>query len=256
MTERIYDLQRLADELEKQGRHKELSAAIRRAYNVASASTDLLKVQRNLQMIQRLQKPGGMPKAFSREEGGNLIEALFVSAVVVYSRATVSTPIARQPWWGPGKLSPDLKKTHETITTLRNKEFAHFGKGMNVEGEPLLAETLYFRPNSPSPINFRANRWATRPELIYRMERLTTFVQQEAKDRMKAHFESVAGQLHAIPKFDPALRDLVARFVVNDPRLKSIPEGPSEEDGPHRLQVWTTVQTRDLNLGKESGKDH
>ena len=247
MDEPIYDLQRLAKFLEAENRYPELTKAIRLAYTVASASTDLLRVKRNLELIIRLQTSGGMPPSLAADDGGNVIEALFVASVIVYSRATVTTPIARRSWWGPDKLPKDLRRTHDTVILLRDKEIAHFGKGSDVVGEPLLLEFLYFSPGDRSPINFRANNWSTRPELIYEMVALVAHVRRDAEKRMRVQFESVAKNLAEVRALDSKIVSLVRNFVINDPRFHREPPGEAVTEGANITRVWTTVQSRILD---------
>ena len=249
----IYDLGRLAAKLTEAGNHDALSTAIRQALTAASAATDLMKAEQHLVMIERLQAQGGMPNDFSTEEGGTLIGGLFLAAVVIYARATVTTPIDRWRWWGPEKLSAELRTTHNLCIHLRDKEFAHFGRGMPIDGEPLHMEVLYLRWGASSPINYRGNSWATRPPFVFEMLRLVRQVHADAKARMKITFRAVAVAIRDGCAADPSLGRLINSFPILDPRLTTSGAGDELVEGSQVTKKWTTAVSRVVNRNPRDG---
>lgn len=254
MEDLTFDLEQLAAHLKRDSLHEKLWKSIRRAHTVSSVATDLLKTSRSLSLIRRLQATGGMPDAFTNEEGGSLIEALFISSVIVYARATVSTPIDRQPWWSAKKLDPELRVIHDNVIRLRNKEFAHFGKGTQIGGEPLLKEVLYLAPGRDSPVSFWSSSWATRPEFVFDMIRLVGAVHDEAREKMEASFRSVLAELKHILSSDHSFESLIRKFEMKIAPFPRLDDVEAIEEGPRITKVWTKVQTRVLrNDGKVRG---
>lgn len=240
-----FNLIALAQHFQEQGRYADLCKDITQAYTVASAATDLTRVQKLLHLITKLQCVGGVPEEFTKEEAGTLIYGQFVSAVILYSRATVTTPINRQRWWGESSLTSELKETHQLIIHLRDKEFAHFGMGRDIGSGPLLSELLYLSPSGASPVSFRSSQWSTRPELIPDFLELADHVYETAHERMKDRFRETYDRIARIVTFDTSFFDTARKFLISDLQLAK-PTEDSLIEGSVIRSDWTNVNSRPL----------
>lgn len=75
------------------GGYTELAEAIRRAWSTASAHEDLRGAREALILLRRFTKEEGFGADFSEAEHDTMVGTLFSQAILLYARATETTPI-------------------------------------------------------------------------------------------------------------------------------------------------------------------
>jgi hypothetical protein len=219
MTGQLWDLVELGAELEKRGRHGELRRAIRRALDVASAHQDLTDAADALSLLHRFTR-GEHVHGLSDGDVATAVGALQSNSIVLYARATDTTPIGRQKWFGRSKLSAEHQTCHDEMMQLRNKEIAHFGRGKLIDGSPLLTETIVLNPSDPQyPYGYLTRRSQNRAGLARRLVDLVAAVQVQARDAFNARLTELHSELKKALAADPSVGAWLQEHPLHDAGL-------------------------------------
>lgn len=171
-----FDLTALKLTLEAEQTHPDLVEAIQRAADVSSAHRDLHEALLSLRLLRRLTHAGD-DTPIEDNDMTTIVGSLMTTAIILYARATDTTPIGRRRWFGIAKLPFKLRPVHREIMLLRDKEIAHFGKGQPIDGSALLEEALVFRSfDSNHPLGYLSSRMHNRATLARRAANLVETV--------------------------------------------------------------------------------
>ena len=247
----IYDLEALASHLRIEGHHPELTEMIQRCGDVGSAHQDISQV---LEYLEALSDLAGPNPGYQLPDDmlGTIAGSLMVSAIVLYARATDTKPVngERRKWFGDGKLSPAMRITHQEVLNSRNKQVAHFGRSLVIDGDTMIEETTVFRPNDPTHlIGFLAARIHNKAAFSGRFAELALTVLALAE---KAAGEAFIGTRAALVRAigdDPTLADRIKLFPVTNERLLSTDSKPDGEwsESPDARTYSGNVAARTTN---------
>lgn len=235
----VYDLTALMAVLEAEGGHPELVDAIRRAADVSSAHRDLDEALLAIRLLRRLTSADD-ETALGDDDLTTIVGSLMTTAIILYARATDTTPIGRRRWFGVGKLPPTLRSVHAELMLLRDKEVAHFGKGEPVDGAPLLVEALVFRPfDVAHPLGHLSRRAHNRAAFARRADELVETVLGLATEAVSARQTAVFKMLQRlILERDPVMLRL-SGMPLTDPQLISM-------EGDTQLRPAVPSQAKDM----------
>lgn len=256
MIYQTYDLEGLALNLREAGKHSELTESIQRCADVGSAHQDIGQVIESLEALSVL--TGANPEVeLPSNLLGTVAGSLMVSAIIFYARATDTDPIKgeRRKWFGDGKLDTNSRETHREVLALRNKQIAHFGRGIAVDGEAMIEETTVFRPGDPEHlIGFVAARAHNKAAFSSRFVALAITVRELAEQAAsKAFIRTRAALITALAE-DPSLTDLIKTYPVKNQRLIDIDTKPDGEwtVGQGARRYSGTVVSRRIRSGRPS----
>jgi hypothetical protein len=217
ISEIAFDLTKVADELSRSGKYKDLVIAFRRASSTASAYQDLQIATESLQLLRRLTISDESSANFSIDETGVLAGSLFNNAIILYARATETKPIGRQKWFGIEKVPTAHRLTHKTVMLIRNKELAHFGTGMPVDGTPMLEEALVMVDHGHTiSIGFRANRSHNRGQFAADFSSLAEIITEVARQTTVTQIEVAQQILGPLVGRDISLNSLIQQYPLAD----------------------------------------
>lgn len=234
----------MAADLLRTGRHKKLVAAIDRAFSTNSAFQDLKQARDSLTLLKRITSSDDWKEPFSTHEAGTLAGSLFDSAIILYARATETTPVGRRPWFGHSKLDIAQRELHKAVMWIRNKELAHFGSGRPVDGAPMTEEAIaMFDHGSKVGVAYRASRSRNRGQFAKDFSCLVASVANLAEAASKARLQEAHYELGQALASDPSLArkmqsySLSERLSYQDPGVMAAPE---DEDGFRAYGETTT----------------
>lgn len=245
MIEIAHDLTKVAAELTRAGKYKDLVVALRRAASTASAYQDLQVAVECLQLLRRLTTSDDWNEPFDMNEIGVIVGSLFDNAVILYARATDTKPIGRQKWFGIEKVPVEHRPTHQTVMLIRNKELAHFGSGMPVDGTPMLEEALVLvNYGFAYSVGFRANRARNRGQFASNFRILAEIVTKLANDSAISGFNEALTILNPLQKSDMELQDLINRYPLAKSLCRGAHEGSDLVAGSESKTYVETVAVR------------
>ncbi len=236
MFETAFDMTKVAAELTRTGKFKDLVIALRRASSTASAHQDLQVAVECLQLLRRMTTSEDWHEPFNMNEVGILAGSLFDNAIIMYARATETKPIGRQKWFGVEMVPLEHRSTHRAVMLIRNKELAHFGSGMPVDGIPMLKEALVLVDDGQNAsLGFRANRARNRSQFSNDFMTMATLITAMAKEAALARLREANAMLIPLVTEDERLRELIMR----NPLSTSLKRGAHE-----KAQVGEGTETR------------
>lgn len=247
----IYDLEALASDLRVENKHPELTEWIQRCADVGSAHQDIDQVIEYLQALSELAGPNP-DHELPDDILGTVAGSLMVAAIILYARATDTNPVKgeRRKWFGDGKLNPEMRKTHQEVLRSRNKQIAHFGRGLVIDGEIMIEETTVYRPNDPRHlIGFVAARIHNKAAFSSRFAELAITVRSLAEKVASEAFNETRAALIAAKAKDAALAARIKLFPVTNERLLSTDSRPDGEwtDGAVARRYSGNVAARTTN---------
>lgn len=218
----VFNLSELMAALESEGTHPELVKAISRAVDVASAHRDLHEALLALRLLRRLTHVSD-ETSIADDDMTTIVGSLLTTAIILYARATVTTPIGRRRWFGEGKLSSELCIVHRELIFLRDKEIAHFGRGRPVDGTALLEEALVLRPfDRDHPLGYLSSRIHNRAALARRAENLVVTVVALSEAAASERQTEVHRILSALAEAKDPLMARLGQMPLIDPRLLAV----------------------------------
>lgn len=201
------DLSAVASQLERANIHRKLAGIIRVAQTLGSAEQDLEDAAARLRHLidNYTDKPGPITPEKAMVTG-----ALFSHAVILYARATVTTPIERGRWWGIELIPPALHATHNDVMTLRNEAIAHFGTGAALPDGPLIREgVLRHVGNERVRYVFRSGRAQHQVGFDQRFLDLAMATIAELQPKATEAFDAIDEELAHALESDPNLRPIL-----------------------------------------------
>lgn len=244
----------VAAELMRTGRYKHLVIALRRASSTASAYQDLKVVVECLQLLRRLTTTDDWNEPFDMNEAGVLVGSLFDNAIILYARATETKPIGREKWFGIEKVPNEFRVTHKAVMLIRNKELAHFGSGLPIDGTPMLEEALVLVDHGlATSLGFRANRTRNRAQFAADFRSLAEHVAAVANEAALARLDDGLAVLNPLLKSDPELRRLVDRFPLAESLRRGAHEGTDLGRGSDTRTYAETVAVKIPNKSNATG---
>lgn len=191
----------LAAELEHTGQHTDFIAKVRRATAVGSAHQDLRAANDALALLDRYANDFRSEVACMERSSSLSVEdvsvtcaSLLAHAVILYARATDTTPIDRIKWFSKNKLPADMRVYHDEVMRYRNKALAHFGLNPNLEDGPALSHALVLRnPKGDGYITiaYVESRAHTRARFTERLSELVAQLLPLASERYDARIAEV-----------------------------------------------------------------
>jgi hypothetical protein len=128
-----YDLTKALDELKRAGANSALIKGIRKFHAVTSVKIDLITTTESVDELQDTLRLSGNTR--------RVASALFLHAVVTYSRATHTNTSSRYNVGVTGAYDKEQLAQHKAITDLRDKCIAHFGYGVEWNDERAILRT-------------------------------------------------------------------------------------------------------------------
>lgn len=245
MTEIAHDMSKVAAELTRAGKYKDLVVALRRAASTASAHQDLQGAVECLQLLRRLTTTDDWNEPFDMNEMGILIGSLFDNAIILYARATETKPIGRQKWFGIEKVPSERRQTHKAVMLIRDKELAHFGSGMPVDGTPMLEEALVLVNHGfATSLGFRTNRSRNRGQFAADFRALAEHVAAVAKESAMARLDEALVIINPLLKTDRELRLLVGQYPLAENLRRGAHDGSDLGRGSEAQTYAETIAVK------------
>jgi hypothetical protein len=242
MAEAAYDMTRVAAELTRIGKYKDLVVVLRRAGSTASAHQDLQVAVECLQLLRRLTTTDDWHEPFGMDEVGLLAGSLFDNAIIMYARATETKPIGRQKWFGLEMVPMEHRSTHKSVMLIRNKELAHFGSGMPIDGTPMLEEALVLVNNEAgTSLGFRANRARNRSQFSNDFSSLAKLVTSLAKEAALSRLREAQAMMTPLVTEDRWLRQLISRYPLTTNLQRGAHETANDGEGSESHTYAETV---------------
>lgn len=151
----------------------------------------------------------GRAGELTAEKRGVIGGALFAHAMLLYARATETSPIDRWKWFGRDMLSEEQRRWHKQVMEYRDKVLAHFGRGEAQSDGPSVKMALIMREPLPGSktieVGFFESRANTRASLSTKLYLLVDATLELARKGFENRLQEMHDELHAAAQKDPKI---------------------------------------------------